>query len=151
MTTPPPSDAERADEHHPRLPTQSFPVYKIVPAPSGTSIVTRGHAYAPPDIAARHPHAAFFPAPAGDLNRVFPSGSLLLVDPNLRPWNGCCVVAALDARTVLVRRFAQAKGMVALSCHSYTAQIPDIVVDQRRVRILGVVAWFQAGRDMGET
>ena len=109
MTTPPPSDAERAGEHHPHLPAQSFPVYKIVPAPSGTSIVARGHAYAPPDIAARHPHAAFFPAPAGELNRVFPSGSLLLVDPNLRPWNGCCVVAALDARTVLVRRFAQAK------------------------------------------
>ena len=147
---PPPSDAERAGEHHPHLPAQSFPVYKIVPAPSGTSIVARGHAYAPPDIAARHPHAAFFPAPAGELNRVFPSGSLLLVDPNLRPWNGCCVVAALDARTVLVRRFAQAKGIAALSCHSFTVQTPEIVVDQRRVRILGVVVWFQAGHDMGE-
>ncbi|WP_222859237.1 MULTISPECIES: hypothetical protein [Enorma] len=72
------------------------------------------------------------------------------MDPNLRPWNGCCVVAALDARTVLVRRFAQAKGMAALSCHSFTVQTPDIVVDQRRVRILGVVVWFQAGHDMGE-
>lgn len=38
--------------------------------------------------------------------------------------------------------------MVLLSTYSYASPSPDIMVDIRRVRILGVVVWFQASRDL---
>lgn len=83
------------------------------------------------------------------MTRLYPAGSLLLVDQKLRPWNGCTVVAYLDNATVVIRRYLAGNNTIMLSSWTYDAPAPDLMIDRRRVRIVGVVVWYQADHDLG--
>ena len=82
-----------------------------------------------------------------EMTRLYPVGSLLLVDQRARPYNGCTVVALVDNATIVVRRYTAGNNTVVLSSWSYDAPSPDLILDKRRVRIIGVVVFFQASHD----
>lgn len=84
------------------------------------------------------------------MSKCYPIGSLLLVDPNKKPWNGCTVLAIADNSRMVIRRYSVGTSSIMLSSHSYRTAEPDIVLDKRRIRILGVIVWFQASHDLGE-
>ena len=37
---------------------------------------------------------------------------------------------------------------IVLSTHSYDSTAPDLLLDRRRVRIMGVVVWYRAEMDI---
>lgn len=129
-------------------PASPVPVYKIVRSPAATTVQTASWAYAPPDVVQRHPHAIFFQLEGNDIARTAPAGSHVLVDPDIKPWNGSLVLALMDNTKILCRRFSQGNSMAILSTYAYEDGEPDLVVDRRRVRIMGVIVWHQASHDL---
>ena len=82
------------------------------------------------------------------MSRCYPQSCVLLVDPVAKPWNGCTVVAMVDASAIVIRRYEIRGNTIALSTYSYLTEEPDFTLDRRRLRILGVVVWFQATHDL---
>lgn len=122
-------------------------VYKVDRSGNGTTLRHAGHAYAPPDVARRHPASVFVRMDYREMTRLYPVGSLLLIDQRARPYNGCTVVALIDNATIVVRRYTAGNNTVVLSSWSYDAPSPDLILDKRRVRIIGVAVFFQASHD----
>lgn len=125
-----------------------LPVYKIDRSGNGTTLRHAGSAYAPPDVAQRHPASVFVRMDYREMTRLYPTGSLLLVDQRMRPYNGCAVVALVDNATIVIRRYTAGNSTVVLSSWSYDAPSPDLILDKRRIRIIGVVVFFQASHDI---
>ncbi|WP_417177472.1 S24 family peptidase [Adlercreutzia sp.] len=124
-----------------------LPVYKTDRSGNGTTLRHTGYACAPSDVAARHVASIFVRMDYREMTRLYPVGSLLLVDQRARPYNGCTVVALVDNATIVVRRYTAGNNTVVLSSWSYDAPSPDLILDKRRVRIIGVVVFFQASHD----
>lgn len=126
----------------------TFPAYKVDRSASGTTLRYLAQAMAPADVAQRHPASFFVRLDSADLAKVYPQGCLLLADQRMRPYNGCSVVAIVDDSITVIRRFQAGNNTVVLSTLGFKAPQPDLVLDKRRVRILGTVVWFQAGHDV---
>lgn len=131
--------------------SDGIPVYKIVNGPTGMSLKETLLAHAPSSVESRHPDSVFLVVPNTEICKVCPPGDIVMVDPYLKPWNGCIVAAVIDRATILIRRYASGSSMIMLSTHSYVDSAPDVVLDQRRIRILGTVVWHQAQRDAKST
>lgn len=127
---------------------EARPIYRIGASGGGYNLVSVGKALVPSDVHQRHPDTAFIRLDGNEMSRLYPQGALLLVDSMIKPWNGCTVAALIDNKNVVIRRFSSGNNTVLLSSHSYSSPDPDIMVDKRRVRIIGVVVWFQAARDL---
>lgn len=106
-----------------------------------------GDAILPVYKTGRHVASIFVRMDYREMTRLYPVGSLLLVDQRARPYNGCTVVALVDNATIVVRRYTAGNNTVVLSSWSYDAPSPDLILDKRRVRIIGVVVFFQASHD----
>lgn len=126
----------------------AFPVFRIAKTRGHSGLIKNGEASAPLEIMKEH-HKGFFVQILGhEMSKCYPSGSLLLVDPLLRPWNGCSVVAIGSEDAPVIRRFSSGNNLVILSSYSFGTAEPDLILDKRRVRILGVIVWFQASHDI---
>lgn len=125
----------------------SRPVYKVDRSGNGTTLRHAGCAFAPPDVAARHPASIFVRMDYREMTRLYPVGCLLLVDQRARPFNGCTVVALVDNATIVIRRYTAGNHTVVLSSWSHDAPSPDLMLDKRRVHIIGVAVFFQASHD----
>ncbi|MGN8928931.1 helix-turn-helix domain-containing protein [Collinsella sp. HCP28S3_E12] len=126
----------------------AFPILRIKRSGNGTSLQSVGATLTPSDIAERHLHAAYVQMNNKDMTLLYPQGTLLLVDPDVKPYNGCTVVAAIDAVRVLIRRYSMGNNTIMLSTHSYDSTAPDLILDRRRVRIIGVVVWYRGAMDI---
>lgn len=125
-----------------------YPIYKIDRSGNGTTLRHFSQAFAPADVARRHPVGFFVRMDYREMTKLYPVGSLLLVDQRVKPYNGCTVVALVDNATVVIRRYLSGNNTIVLSSWSYDTPSPDLMLDKRRVRILGTVVWFQAGHDL---
>ncbi|MFR5093295.1 MAG: hypothetical protein ACLTDR_16100 [Adlercreutzia equolifaciens] len=108
-----------------------LPVYKTDRSGNGTTLRHTGYACAPSDVAARHVASIFVRMDYREMTRLYPVGSLLLVDQRARPYNGCTVVALADNATIVVRRYTAGNNTVVLSSWSYDAPSPDLILDKR--------------------
>ena len=139
-------------EHASNLPNAfqalRYPVYKIERSGNGTTLRLASHAFAPPDVAKRHPASVFVRMDYREMTRLYPVGSLLLVDQRLKPYNSCTAVALVDNAAIVIRHYLTGNDTVVLSSWSHDAPSPDLMLDKRRVRIIGVVVWFQASHDV---
>lgn len=131
-----------------RIQPNRIPVFKIGRSVHGTSLQSYTNAEAPADIATRHPKSFFVRMGGQEMSRLYPEGCFLLIDPNTSPWNGCSVAALVDGRNIVIRRYISGNDTVILSSHSFQAASPDLMLNRRRVRILGVVVWYQASHDV---
>ena len=102
----------------------------------------------PSSVFKKHRGCFFVQMDTSAMSKCYPIGSHLLVDPSLKPWNGCSVLALADNSRIVIRRYSTGTNTVMLSSHSYRTSEPDIVLDKRRIRILGVIVWFQASHDL---
>lgn len=84
------------------------------------------------------------------MNRRFPEDALLLIDPHMTPRNGDAVLVEDEDHRALVRVWTRGSSTLMLSPDSYSDDIPDIVAspDAQAVRLVGVVVWYQATRDV---
>ena len=131
-------------------PSEVCDAFKITMSSGRTGLKRTGTVPSAPSLLARHPNCFFVQMDTSAMSKCYPIGSLLLVDPNKKPWNGCTVLAIADNSRMVIRRYSVGTSSILLSSYSYRTAEPDIVLDKRRIRILGVIVWFQASHDLGE-
>lgn len=131
-------------------PSEVCDAFKITMSSGRTGLKRTGTVPSAPSLLARHPNCFFVQMDTSAMSKCYPIGSLLLVDPNKKPWNGCTVLAIADNSRMVIRRYSVGTSSIMLSSYSYRTAEPDIVLDKRRIRILGVIVWFQASHDLGE-
>lgn len=103
----------------------------------------------PAEVFERHPEAFLLRVEGDCMNRRYPEGCMVLVDPNMEPANGRAVVAELpDGRSVL-RSYLRGQSVLMLTADSYSAHEDIVITDAAQpVRCLGVVVWYQAEKDI---
>lgn len=108
-----------------------FPAYRIVEGPSGSSLKPLDPVFAPMDVAEKHAGSIFLRTNDADVSRTIPKDSFVLVNPSASPW------------------YSMGNSMVMLSANSYESTMgDDLVLDRRRVKILGTCVWWQATHDL---
>ena len=103
-----------------------------------------------PASVALHHSCAFALVVEGDcMDRVVPEGAHILVDPDVEPANGSVAVCELDAGIAVMRRWQRGQSTLMLVADSHSEH-DDIVVtlDDRPVKVLGTVVWFQSAGQM---
>lgn len=99
----------------------------------------------PASVAERHPNAFALRVEGDCMDRRYPEGCHILVDPDVEPRNGSAVVAEFEDGRSVLRNYLRGTSTLMLTADSH-ADHDDIVVtaDDAPVRTLGVVVWFQA-------
>lgn len=150
----------------PRLP---LPVGAMMPKPSKAAyapLLGRVHAgdaqdpevldgpmvELPESVAATHPRAYFLEVEGNCMDKVYPEGCLILVDPDVEPRNGSIAAVSIDGADYVMRRLLRTANTMVLSSESFDDSYEDIVITAssgRTVELAGTVVWFQASREMG--
>lgn len=103
----------------------------------------------PAGVAGRHPHAFMLDVDGDCMDRAYPPGCVVMVDPDMEPWNGCAVVAETQPGESVMRRYMRGSNTLMLSPDSYEEH-DDLVFSGdscAEVRLVGVVVWYQASSD----
>lgn len=145
-----------------RMPKGAMPVYSSGEAT--VPMVTLGRVHAgeltdeeaveqridvPASLIAGHRRSFAFTVEGDCMNRVVQDGDHALVDPDMTPRNGSIVVAETEAYQAIMRRWYRGRNTLLLVADSYE-DYEDIVFteDDGPVKVLGVVFWWQAPREM---
>ena len=102
-------------------------------------------------MAANHPHAYFLEVEGDCMDRVYPEGCYILVDPDRAPADGSIAAVSLDGTEYVMRRLHMGATSMMLSPESSNPEHADIVVQQgdgRTVSLVGTVVWYQAKKEM---
>lgn len=102
----------------------------------------------PEGVVVRHPGCFALRVEGDCMNRRFPDGCVVLVDPSMEPRNGLAVVAEFEDGRSVLRCYLRGQSALMLTADSFS-EYPDIIVTEEDppVRTVGVVVWFQAGRE----
>ena len=100
----------------------------------------------PAGVVSRHPGCFALKVEGDCMDRRYPDGCHVLVDPEAEPSNGAAVVAEFDDGRSVLRCCYRGASTMMLSADSFS-EYEDIVVmhDDPPVRLVGVVVWFQQG------
>ena len=113
-------------------------------------IEDEGMVEVPARVAELHPNGFMLSVEGDCMDRAYPDGCVVLVDPDAEPWPGCAVVAETSPGESVLRRYMRGSNTLLLSADSHSGQYEDMVfsdVETQEVRMLGVVVWFQADHD----
>ena len=137
----------------------------IAPSPSLATAPLLGwvHAGAPEDervldaeielpsrVLDAHPHGFFLRVEGDCMNRRYPEGCHVFVDPDVSPWNGCAVAAELQGYEGVLRAYYRGNSSLMLCADSFSDYEDIILTGEDPVRLIGVVVWFQAEKEEGE-
>lgn len=103
----------------------------------------------PAGVAGRHPRAFMLDVDGDCMDRAYPPGCVVMVDPDMEPWNGCAVVAETQPGESVMRRYMRGSSTLMLSPDSFEDH-EDLVFSGdscTEVRLVGVVVWYQASSD----
>ncbi len=113
-------------------------------------IEDEGTVEVPAHVAEMHPNGFVLSVEGDCMDRAYPDGCVVLVDPDAEPWNGCAVVAETSPGESVLRRYMRGSSTLMLSPDSHNGEHEDMVFSDegaQEVRTLGVVVWFQADHD----
>lgn len=105
----------------------------------------------PYEVRERHPDAYFLEVEGDCMDKVYPEGCYILVDPGTEPQDGSIAAVAIDGADYVMRRLHRGASSIMLSPESTNPAHEDIVVsstDGRTVELVGTVVWFQAREEM---
>lgn len=104
----------------------------------------------PASVAKNHPRGYFLEVEGDCMDKVYPEGALILVDPDRQPVNGSIAVVAIDTQDYVMRRLYRGASTLVLSPDSHNAEHEDIVVsgDDHEVELAGTVVWYQPEREL---
>ena len=104
----------------------------------------------PANVAAAHPGGFCVHADGECMDNRYPSDSVLFVDPDMQPFDGCAVLAESEAYQSIVRKYSRGASALMLSPDSHSGSYDDIIVrpDDPPVTLKGVVVWYQAEEDL---
>lgn len=102
----------------------------------------------PEGVVARHPGCFALKVEGDCMDRRYPEGCMVLVDPSMEPRKGLAVVAEFDDGRSLLRVYMRGSSTLMLTADSFS-EYEDIIVtqDDPPVKTIGVVVWFQAGEE----
>lgn len=106
----------------------------------------------PASVAANHPNAYFVEVEGDCMDRVYPEGCYVLVDPDREPQDGSVAAVAIDGADYVMRRLKKGSESLMLVPESSNSAHRDILVtegDGKVVSLVGTVVWFQAKKEMG--
>ena len=93
----------------------------------------------------RHRNAYFLEVEGDCMDRVYPEGCFILVDPDKMPVNGSVAVVSIDGSDYVIRRMYRGASTLVLSPDSHSEH-EDIVItsaEGKTVELVGTVVWFQ--------
>lgn len=104
----------------------------------------------PASVAEAHPGGFCVRADGECMNNRYPSDSVLFVDPNMQPFDGCAVLAETQDFQSIVRKYSRGASALMLSPDSHDCVFEDIIVraDDAPIMLKGVVVWYQAEKDV---
>lgn len=96
-----------------------------------------------------HPGGYFLRVEGGCMDRVYPEGCHIYIDPACEPRDGDIAVVKVDGEYV-VRRLHRGNDAMILSPESHDPSWRDMVVQgDSTVELVGTVVWFQSGELLG--
>ena len=101
----------------------------------------------PEGVVSRHPGCFALKVEGDCMNRRYPEGCVVLVDPRMEPSNGRAVVAEFDDGRSVLRCYYRGQSSLMLTADSFSEYEDIILTGEDPVRLIGVVVWFQADRD----
>ncbi|WP_035425427.1 LexA family protein [Atopobium fossor] len=101
----------------------------------------------PETVARNHPDAFMLQVEGDCMNRSYPDGCLVMVDPLLQPWNGCAVVAEPSVGESVLRRYMRGQSSMMLAADSFSAYDDMVFSGEDEVKLVGVVVWYQAAQE----
>lgn len=105
----------------------------------------------PESIAEAHPRAYFLEVEGDCMDRVYPEGCLILVDPDREPQNGSIAAVSIDGADYVMRRLLRTSNTMVLAPESFNPEHEDIVITAasgKTVELAGTVVWYQAPREL---
>lgn len=105
----------------------------------------------PESIAEAHPRAYFLEVEGDCMDRVYPEGCLILVDPDREPQNGSIAAVSIDGADYVMRRLLRTSNTMVLAPESFNPDHQDIVITAssgNTVELAGTVVWYQPAREM---
>lgn len=105
----------------------------------------------PHSVRTAHPNAYFLQVEGDCMDRVYPEGCYILVDPDKEPSNGSIAAVMVDGHDTVMRRLLRTSSTIVLAPESTNPEHKDIVItasDEHTVELVGTVVWFQASREM---
>lgn len=104
----------------------------------------------PTSVAEAHPSGYCVHADGDCMDNRYPDDSVLMVDPDMEPRNGCAVLAEVEGYRSVVRTYLRGASTLVLSPDSHSGAYEDIVIHagDEPVALKGVVVWYQAERDV---
>ena len=104
----------------------------------------------PETVARNHPDAFMLQVEGDCMNRSYPDGCLVMVDPTVSPWNGCAVVAEPGVGESVLRRYMRGQSSMMLAADSFSAYDDMVFSGEDEVKLVGVVVWYQAACEEAE-
>jgi repressor LexA len=104
----------------------------------------------PAEVAERHPEAYFLRVDGDCMDKVYPEGCMVLVDPTLGYANGRIMCLEVEGIGNIMRRVYRSARTLLLAPESTNPEHEDIVLsaDEAVVRTLGRVVWFQSAGEL---
>ena len=104
----------------------------------------------PEGVVSRHPGCFALKVEGDCMNRRYPDGCLVLVDPRMEPSNGRAVVAEFEDGRSVLRCYYRGQSSLMLTADSFSSYEDILLTGDDPVRLIGVVVWFQAEKEEGE-
>lgn len=105
----------------------------------------------PYEVIKFHPQAYFLQVEGDCMDRVYPEGCYILIDPEKQPQNGSIAVVSIDGADYVMRRLFRGANTLVLSPDSHNPEHKDLVISstsEHTVEFHGTVIWFQSSREM---
>ena len=104
----------------------------------------------PYEVWEHHKRGYFLEVVGTCMDRVYPEGCLIYIDPDREPQSGSIAVVSIGAGDFVMRRLWRGANTLVLSPESHDPQWEDIVIsaDGADVRTWGTVVWFQSREEM---
>ena len=104
----------------------------------------------PEGVVSHHPGCFALRVEGDCMNRRYPEGCVVLVDPRIEPSNGRAVVAEFEDGRSVLRCYYRGQSSLMLTADSFSEYEDIILTGDDPVRLIGVVVWFQADNEEGE-
>lgn len=105
----------------------------------------------PASVAERHPHGWIAKVDGDCMDKVYPDGCLVVVDPDIPPRDRAIVAARLDGHEDMIREWNAYGDTLVLAPRSHNPEHKPIVIDRDSdcyVEPIGTVVWFQPEREL---
>lgn len=104
----------------------------------------------PFEVKARHANAYFLEVEGDCMNKVYPEGCHILIDPDKEPRSGSIAVVSIDGSDYIMRRILIGANTLVLSPDSTNQKWSDIVIsgNDHTVEMVGTVVWYQPSREL---